>query len=40
MEIDYFRYQRNDTLATPATVHLYFGELQITDIVDPAQPQS
>lgn len=40
MECDYFRYQRNEQLATPANVHLYFAELGLTDVVDPAQAAS
>lgn len=35
MEIDYFKYELNTQTATPADVHLYFGELSITDVVDP-----
>lgn len=34
MDIEGFRYTRNTELATPANVHLYFGELQIVDDVD------
>jgi hypothetical protein len=37
MEIDYFQYQRNSDLATPANVHLYFAELGLTDTVDSSQ---
>lgn len=35
MEVDAFRYAKNSSdVTTPADVHLYFAELQITDFVD------
>ena len=37
MEIDYFRYQQNAETVAPFEVHLYFGELTITDYVDPQE---
>ena len=35
MEIDSFRYSQNAEQVTPWEVHLYFGELILTDVVDP-----
>lgn len=35
MEIDSFRFELNAQTATPADVHLYFGTLGLTDVVDP-----
>lgn len=35
MEVDYFKFQQNADTVTPWEVHLYFGEVGITDIVDP-----
>lgn len=34
MEVDQFRYSQNVDAVAPAEVHLYFGELTITDLVD------
>lgn len=34
MECDYFRYQQNAETTSPYEVHLYFAEIQVTDIVD------
>lgn len=34
MEVDAFRYSRDIETATPSDIHLYYGELQLTDFVD------
>lgn len=34
MEVDSFRFTRDANTVSPAEVHLYFAELQMTDIVD------
>lgn len=38
MEIDAFRYAQDSETVTPSDVHLYFAEIQLTDIVDGSDP--
>ena len=35
LEVDHFKFQQNAETVTPWEVHLYFGELGLTDVVDP-----
>lgn len=37
MECDYFKYQQNVETVSPWEVHMYFGELALTDVVDPEE---
>lgn len=38
MEVDAFRYAQDASEASPSDVHLYYAELQLTDVVDAAEP--